>query len=65
LVTAATFFGLPAYHQRDCRIGVSSQSRQLACVRDILLAWLTLPTAALIAFTISLLLAKIKGVTDG
>lgn len=65
LVTAATFFGLPlsTTHVTTSAIvgiGVSSRGRaNWRVVRDILLAWLvTLPAAALIAYTTSLLFSK-------
>lgn len=65
LVTAATFFGLPLSTTHITTsaivgIGVSSRGRaNWQVVRDILLAWLvTLPAAALIAYTISFLFSK-------
>ncbi|MGH7601491.1 MAG: inorganic phosphate transporter, partial [bacterium] len=66
LVTAATFFGLPlstTHVTTSAIIGIGVSSRGHAnwsVVRDILLAWLvTLPAAALIAYTISSLFSKI------
>ncbi len=66
LVTAATFFGLPlstTHVTTSAIVGIGMSSRGRAnwrLVRDILLSWLmTLPAAALIAYTISLLFNKI------
>ncbi|MGH7450795.1 MAG: inorganic phosphate transporter [bacterium] len=66
LVTAATFVGLPlstTHVTTSAIIGIGVSSRGHAnwsVVRDILLAWLvTLPAAALIAYTISSLFSKI------
>ncbi|KAA0220542.1 inorganic phosphate transporter [candidate division KSB1 bacterium] len=63
LVTAATFFGLPlstTHVTTSAIVGIGVSSRGRAnwyVVRDILLAWLvTLPAAAILAYTISLLL---------
>ncbi|MCI0693689.1 inorganic phosphate transporter [candidate division KSB1 bacterium] len=66
LVTAATFFNLPlstTHVTTSAIVGIGVSSRGHAnwhVVRDILLAWLvTLPAAALMAYTISLLFSKI------